>query len=74
MAQADYGGYDSGQSPPVVVATPRWAGLGTGPISVSAPSQGGRPPHIVLWSPVLGIGTLLEHQVGSFGCSDSDSS
>ena len=58
----------------MVVATLRWAGLRTGPISVFATSQGGRPPHVVLWSPVLGIGTLLEHQVGSFGCSDNDSS
>ena len=41
------------------------AGLGTRPISIFTTSQGGRPPHVVLWSPVLGIGTLLEHQVGN---------
>ena len=74
MAQTDFGGYDSGQSPPMVVATPRWEGLGTRPISIFVTSQGDRPHHVVLWSPVLGIGIVLKHQVGSFGCSDSDNS
>ena len=49
----------------MVVVMPRWERLGTGLLSILATSQGGRPPQVVLRSPVLGIGTMLEHQASS---------
>ena len=48
----------------LVASVPRRTGFGIGHLSVFLARQSGHPPYGVLWSLMLGIRCVFEHEVG----------